>query len=51
MGPAAPPLEIGGGAGEVCEGIYVREIGADDEGGGAECRPLSEAAPRQRGTN
>jgi hypothetical protein len=51
MGPAAPPLEVGGRIGEVCEGIYVREIGADDERGGAECRPLCEAAPRQRGTN
>ena len=51
MGPAPPPLEVGGGVGEICEGIDVREIGADDERGGAECRPLCEAAPRQRGTN
>ena len=51
MGPAAPPLEVGGRAGEICEGIYVRKIGAGDECGGAECRPLCEAAPRQRGTN
>jgi hypothetical protein len=38
VGPAAPPLEVGGGTGEICEGINVREIGANDERGGAECR-------------
>ena len=51
MGPAAPPLQVGDRVAEICEGIYVREISADDERGGAECRPLCEAAPRQRGTN
>ena len=51
MSPAAPPLEVGGRAGEICEGIYVREVGADNKRGGAKCRPLREAAPRQRGTN
>jgi hypothetical protein len=48
VGPAAPPLEVGGRVGEIREGIYVREIGADDERGGAECRPLREAASGQR---
>ena len=51
VGPAPPPLEVGGGAGEICEGIYVREVGTDDERGGAKCRPPCEAAPRQRGPN
>ena len=51
MGPAAPPFEVGGGAGEVCEGIDVGKIGANYERGGAQCRPPGEAAPRQGGTN
>ena len=51
VGPAAPPLEVGGGAGEICNDIYVREIGADDERGAAKCRPPGEAAPRQRSTD
>jgi hypothetical protein len=51
VGPAAPPLEVGGGAGEVCEGVYVGEIGADDQRRGTKCRPPGEAAPRQSGTN
>ena len=51
VGPAPPPFEVRGGARKICEGVYVREIGAGDERGGAKCRPLGEAAPRQRGTN
>jgi hypothetical protein len=51
VGPAAPPFEISGRAGEICQSIYIREIGAHDERGGPKRRPPGEAAPRQRGTN
>jgi hypothetical protein len=51
VGPAAPPLEVGCRAGEICEGIYVRQVGADDERCSTECGPPGEAAPRECGPN
>lgn len=51
MRPAAPPLEVRCRTGEICESVYVRKIGAEDERGRAKCGPPGEAAPRQRSPN
>jgi hypothetical protein len=51
MAPSAAPLEIGGGAREVSQGIEVRQARPNDEGAGAECGTFTQTAPRQSGAN
>ena len=46
VSPAAPPLEVNRRTGEICESIYIRKIGADDERSRAKGGPPGEAAPR-----
>ena len=50
VAPTPAPLEIGGGAGEVSDGVNIGKIGPDDQCRGAKCGSPSQSAAGQGGS-